>query len=492
MAKIIGIDIRSRHVRGVLLGTSYRKVALEGLMEVDRQEHADLESAIRACLAPLAAHSDAVAVAVDGDSAFIHRLRMPPTAMKQLAEVVPFELEAQVPVDIGELVYDWMLLPRSGSGAPVDVLAAAVRTEHVKARIDLLTRAGSRDVERVGVGALPLANLTNVVPALFQDEPVAVLELAEDRSEVIVLVRSYPVYARTLSIGVSGLPQSAPELAAQLRQTMTSAALQLGSPVQAIHLTGGGAGASGAVEYLGVELGIPVAPLPQPMLDGILPEQEEALPRFSRALGLALGLRGRARDLDLRRGELSYQRGFAFVKERAPLLAALGATILLSFFFSTWAELRALGREHDRLAVQLSALTKDALHEETDDPEHAKELLDTAASRTEVDPMPHIDGFDVMVELSKAVPQAIVHDVDELDVSRDHAKIRGIVGSASEAQQIADNLKQNKCFSDVKITKVSQVVNGTRQKYVLETDLKCPEDVGPKKKTESGQEEAEK
>jgi len=40
-----------------------------------------------------------------------------------------------------------------------------------------------------------------------------------------------------------------------------------------------------------------------------------------------------------------------------------------------------------------------------------------------------------------------------------------VVGSASEAQLIADALKQNKCFSDVKITKVSQVVNGTRQKY---------------------------
>jgi len=38
--------------------------------------------------------------------------------------------------------------------------------------------------------------------------------------------------------------------------------------------------------------------------------------------------------------------------------------------------------------------------------------------------MPHIDGFDVMVELSKAVPATIIHDVDELDVTREHTKIR--------------------------------------------------------------------
>jgi general secretion pathway protein L len=206
-------------------------------------------------------------------------------------------------------------------------------------------------------------------------------------------------------------------------------------------------------------------------------------------VGLALGLRGRAKDLDLRRGDLTYQRGFAFVKQKAPLLLALGGTILLSFFFSSWAELRSLSHEHEMLSADLAALSKDALGEETTEPDHARELLEAATARAEVDPMPHIDGFDVMVELSKAVPQQIVHDVEELDVSREHVKLRGVVGSAAEAQQIADALKQDKCFNDLKITKVSQVVNGTRQKYVLEGDLKCPEDAVAKKKGEGEENE---
>ena len=445
---------------------------------------------MQACLLPLAPHSDAVAVAVDGDHAFIHRLRLPPTALKQLSEVIPFELEAQVPVDIDDLVYDYLQLRRESAAAPIICLTAAVRTEHVKQRIELISRTISHEAQRVGVGALPLANLSAVIPSLADEGPIAVLELGDDRSDVVVLSRGYPVYARTLSIGVSGLPASAPALAAQLRQTMTAVAIQLEMPATAIYLTGGGAAAAGAEEYLASELGVPVFALPLPELEGLTDEHRAALPRFSRALGLALGLRGRPRDLDLRRGALSFQRGFAFVKERAPLLLALGGTILLSFFFSTWAELRSLGHEHERLSKELSSLSMEALREESDDPDHVRELLDTASGRTEIDPMPHIDAFDVMVELSKAVPTSIVHDVEELDVSREHTKIRGIVGSASEAQQIADALKQNKCFSDVKITKVSQVVNGTRQKYVLESELKCPEDSAAKKKAEA--EETEK
>ncbi len=490
MAKIIGIDIGNRYVRAVLLSTRYRKVALESLTEIDRVEIPDLDAAVQACLLPLAPHSDAVAVAVDGDMAFVHRLKLPSTAMKQLAAVIVFELEAQVPVDVDDLVHDFIQLPRESSAAPVECLTAAVRIEHVKQRIDLVKRAVSHEVQRVGVGALPLANLSSVIPSLAVEGPVLVLELGDDRSEVIVLASAYPVYARTLSIGVSGLPDSAPELAAQLKQTVTAASLQVEQPVEAIFLTGGGAAAAGAEEYLAGELGIAVMQLPEPELDGLTEEHRRALPRFARALGLALGLRGRPRDLDLRQGPLSFQRGFAFIKEKAPVLAALGGTILLSFLFATWAEMRSLKHDHGRLSKELASLSKDAFREESDDPDHVRELLDSAAARAEIDPMPHADGFDVMVALSKAVPITITHDVEELDVSRDHTKLRGVVGSASEAQTIADALQKNPCFTDVKITKVSQVVNGTRQKYVLESDLKCPEDAVARKKADA--EEGEK
>jgi general secretion pathway protein L len=487
MAKLIGIDIRGRFVRAVLIGTSYRRIALESLAEIDRAQFPALEQAVQACLLPLVQHADAIAVAIDGDLSFVHRFSLPITAQKQLADVIPFELEAQVPVDIDSLIFDYMVLPRRDEGS-FDVLAAAARTEHVKERLGLISRAVSREAERVGVGALPLANLGSVIAELGAEGAVAVVELADDRSEVVVLERGHPIFARTLSIGVSGLPQSAPALAAQLRQTVTAVSVSAGASISAVYLTGGGSAAAGAESYLAAELGVTVVGLPRPDMDGLTPEQTDVLPRFARALGLALGLRGRARDLDLRRGELSYQRSYTFLKEKAPLLGALGATILVSFFFATWAELRSLGREHDALAQELAAASKDALGEEADDAERVKELLENAASRAEVDPMPHFDGFDLMVELSKAVPTSITHDIEELELSREHARIRGIVGSAAEAQQIGDGMKQNKCMSDVKITKVSQVVNSTRQKYQLEADIKCPEDAAATKRAEAEEE----
>src|SRR5258706_14756796 len=117
---------------------------------------------------------------------------------------------------MAELVYDWVRLP---GGDDIEVLAAAVHTQHVRERLDLVARAVSREAERVGVGALPLVNLGAVIPEVAGETPIAILELGEERSELVVARLGYPLFARTLTIAVSGLPQSAPELAARLRQT---------------------------------------------------------------------------------------------------------------------------------------------------------------------------------------------------------------------------------------------------------------------------------
>jgi hypothetical protein len=77
----------------------------------------------------------------------------------------------------------------------------------------------------------------------------------------------------------------------------------------------------------------------------------------------------------------------------------------------------------------------------------------------------------------------MTHDVEELDVQKGHVVLRGIVGSIPDAQQIASTLSDESCLSDVKIKSTTQAVGSDRQKYVLELDVKCPEDVkSPSKK----------
>jgi general secretion pathway protein L len=482
MGRFIGIDIGATHVRAVLLNVAYKRSTIERIEEVALDAAPSPEAALQACVLPMLQHTDGIAIAVDGDGAFVHRITLPATATKQLDEILPFELEAQVPVDMAELVYDYRVLRRTSAQDAVVVLAAAARSEAVKARIGLTERALSRGPDRVGCGPVSLGNLAALCPALRAPGPIALIDLGGNRTEVTLLKDGEVVFVRTLSQGVAGLPQTAAALAAELRQTLLAWTVSQGEEVQTVHLLGGGSAAQGADAYLAHELGVAVQPMPPLELELLTPDQAQRLPRFGKALALAIGASGKGRDLDLRRGALAFQRGFGFIKEKAPIIAGLVTAAGISFLFANWAEMRSLDREQETLTQQLSVLSKEVLGEEATDAEQATEFIEKAKGSDEVDPMPRLDAFDLMVELSKVVPSSMTHDVEELDMQRGHVKINGVVGSTADAQLIAGKLGEHKCLQGAKIAKVTQAVGSDRQKYVLELDVKCPDDAAKKKK----------
>jgi general secretion pathway protein L len=131
------------------------------------------------------------------------------------------------------------------------------------------------------------------------------------------------------------------------------------------------------------------------------------------------------------------------------------------------------------LGARLAVATRDVLGDEITEPDKAKELLESNPGKADEDPLPRIDGFDVMVQLSKAVPKDVVHDVIELDVQRGKVVIQGIVPAVADSDTIAKNMRENRCFKDVKVQRTTQYTEG-RYKYQLEFELKCEEKKKPK------------
>jgi general secretion pathway protein L len=489
----LGIDIGSTSVKVAVVRSTYRKLALVRLAAAEVVASGGVVEALR--MAVLRAQEgerqavDATAVAVDGSRTAIHRLLLPATAQKQLGDILAFELEAQIPFELAGAVYDWRLLERGGEEGQLPIVAAVARIEDVRARIDVVKQACGLEPERVGVGAFTLGALVPYEPALSEAESVAIVDLGAKASEVLILEKGEPVFARTLSIGTEGLPASAERLARDLRVSFAAHRAQGGGPPARVFLCGGGAFVSGAEGFLTASLEIPVQVLPEPQLDAtsVSAEAMAELPRYAKAIALALSLAGRGAGLNLRRGPLSYERGFAWVRERIPVLAGLAAVILVSFVFSAWARLHSVHAERDALQSALGSVTKEVLGTEATTADEAQDLLSKEAALNDEDPMPHVDAFDVMVRLSQSVPMTMTHDVEELDVQRGHVTVRGIVGSIPDAQSITATLADDRCLSDVKLKNTSQAVGTDRQKYVLELELKCAEDIKavPRKKGDS-------
>ncbi len=489
MARLVGIDIDSTHVRVATLRTSYRKVALEALTEVALDGRSE-EAALREAFGKTQA--DAVAIALAGDKCLYRRLELPRAAERELENVLAFELESSIPFEMEGAVYDKRILTRPSllaSSPPgiVTVFAAIARIEDVKDRIDLVKHATGREADVVDTGSLGLANLAQIVPDLSPatasgTAPVAVIDLGTTRAEIVVIDRGEAAFARTLSRGTF----QSEAVRRDLKQSVAAWRAAGGAPLAGLYLAGSGAFLPQSEAILASDLGTPVHKLGAMDLEGVTPADLERLPLFAKAIAIGLGAGSRSRSLNLRQGPLETARSFAFLRERAPLLTGLSAVVLVSFGFSVVAELRALSTERQVLDEQLKATTAEVFGEETTDLARAQELLEKGPG-TEEDPMPRVDAFDVMVELSKAVPHDVVHDVAELDVARGHAVIQGLVPVGGNAQETADNIatamKQNTCFRDVKVQRTTQA-GPEKQKYILEMDLRCEDKKDPKKKTE--------
>jgi general secretion pathway protein L len=480
MARLVGIDVRATHVRVVLLQTQYRSVKLVAFRQAPLAGPHELEEALRLVGLPLVQQGEHVATCVSGDQLFIRDIELPAAASKQLSDVVPFEIEAQVPLDFDELCYDYRVIgPRAGRGG-LRVLSVATRISIVRQQRDFVQRALGVEPERVGAGPLPLANLAQMVPELRAPGLVAVLDVGLGSSDLVVLQDGLPVFARTLSVGAEAGGQA---MIAALRQSQ-AAWLQRGSePFLRLYLAGAGPTIEGAGPVLAEALGLAVTPLPELAFEGVPPG---ALTGFEKALGLALGLTGTARDLNLRRGPLAYQHSYAFLKTKLPVVAALVGIILISFIFSVWAKGKSLDAENESLRQTLASLSEQTLGERVESAEELTEILDRAGSAQEKDPQPELDGFDIMVEVSKSIPEDIVHDIDEFDVQGDKVKLFGIVSATDEAERIHDELGKHSCFKNVTLSKISQVVNSNRQKYTLTFDVACSADKKPAAKPARG------
>ena len=469
MARLVGIDVRGGRVRVAVLQSQYRGFKLLAFRQAPVVAGAQVEDALREVVAPLLVQGDHVCCCLTGAQLFVRDIALPATAAKQLADVVPYEVEARVPLDFDELCFDYRLLPRARGADTLDIVAAAARLSDVREIIERFEQTTGSEPERVGAGALPLGNLALVVPDLRGPEPVAVLDLSPGTSDLVVLVDGRPVFARTLSVGVDS---GADALVAALRQSRAAWLQRSRAPFGRLFLTGMAAGVDGAATVLSEALDIEVLPLPPLGLEGGN-DVPGALVGFEKAIASALGTSAGALDLNLRQGPLAYQHSYEFLKTKLPLLGSLAAAIILSFAFSVWARSRSLDAEFDSQTAALGALTEQRLGERIEVAEDVLDRIDRAGAAAGSDPQPKMDAFSVLVAVSESISENVIHDIEEFDVQGEKVRLVGLLSATGEAEQIAEVLGGKPCFSDVKISKITKVVKVDRQKYSLTFSVDC-------------------
>jgi general secretion pathway protein L len=484
MARWLGVDITKHSVRVAVLRSSYRRAQIEALREQKLADHESPAAALRAAVAGL--RPDAVATALGGERAFVRLVSLPAAAQKELANVLTFEVESTLPFELDDCVVDHRLLGVLPGDPPAQlpIIAGVAFTEDVRERIALIQRGTGIEPQRVGLGPLPLVNLMQVAPAMAASETTAIVDIDEERIEVLILRRGEPRFARSISFGTIGLPEKAhaESIERALRQTIGAWRMQGGPAIAECYVVGSGRFLPGIEGFLESQVGLRLVDLGKLQLDGLTADQEREVPRFAKAIALALSLGKRSAELNLRQGALEAQESYQFLREKTPLLAGLGAAIFVSFGFAVFSETRALEAQRVSLEQQLEVATESRLGSKTNDVKQAQQLLDSAVKGKAEDPLPELDAFDVMVEFSNRVPKDITHDVAEFEYNRGNVTIKGIVSSIDDAETIKNSMAEHACFHNVNIGKTTRIENQDKQKYTLELTADCGGGEDPKGK----------
>jgi general secretion pathway protein L len=552
--RILGVDLGAYSVKVVVATSGLRAASVVDVLEAPLppagDEPAD-ERAIRAFAALAERHGlvhDIPTFTVPGDAVSLRIIDFDFSGVKRadLERAMGGELEQLLPHELEELVYDFDVVPKerpeaapgailgtgevtaigAGAGSAADptrpegtrVLAVATTRTRVRRLLEL---GAAHNLEPRALVAAPtsLVRVVNRVPALAA-EPLLVVDCGHARTDVLVVKRGRPIYARTVSragrqvtqaiAGAWNLPWEQAEaakhsdgfiasarepaqsaawqrisevvsaelapLGRELRQTLMACKTSTGVLPRRVLVCGGSARMRGFAAWLGEQVDLPVVTVAEVQaelggkdlaqkLEGGL-TLDTALPAMGAALEAATGRPA----FDLRKGEFAYRADFSFLRQRAGFLAAVALAVIGFGAVNAYAALYKLRQEEKILDARLKTASTEILGQALT----AEQVDEKVTPKKEESPLPKLSAFEQLVAISRSVParDKVKLQVDEMEIKKDKVSIRATSESQASIDEIEKALKQIPCFSEVQRGKVTSG-NAEEKQFTLTITSKC-------------------
>ncbi len=496
MARFLGIDVGTTALRGALVRSALRKLEVERYVEIPLAEHPgspgrmpELAEAGRSLLRALPASPDVIVASLPGEEVSLRVLELPAAARKRILEILPFELEAVLPYDPHDAVFDYQ--PIGTEANVLKVLVASVLPEHVSSALEGLRHAGLEPRE-LAAGAASLDGLCNLLPELREPGPILLVDLGEQRTDMCFLQAGVCVFARTIALGIEHLPGASEDVRRELQRTLTSFRGAGFESPKLVALCGPGAAAEGALDWIGDALSLPRAQALR------LPAAAQAEAAPSPALGRAAALAARGamgrRRINLRTGSFATKDARGQLVEHLNLIVTCAVIVVMTVMFSLKAKQIMLSDEQRALKGELASVTKEVFGRAISEAAEAETLARNPRSN---DPLPRFDAFDALAAVSDAIKQDISHEVRRLvievaDEKREgRLELQGVLSSLVQRDDIVSQLEKHPCFRDIQLGRTSPAGTNARINYQIEAVVQCPgegDDTKGKKKTASGAE----
>jgi len=204
--KILGLDIQSDAIAAVLLRTTFKGRHIEAYAYVPLTDQDKIEESLASILEILAETADlagATCIAAYPANAVAYRnIRVPFKEPKKIRQILPFELEPELPLPVDIQLIDFQ--PVHFPGAPshqseTDLIVAAVETVALESYLDLLARH-KLEPDIISISSLATALWINkrfVNQEKNQGENWILADIGLSRCTVLVSAQGHVCYVRS-------------------------------------------------------------------------------------------------------------------------------------------------------------------------------------------------------------------------------------------------------------------------------------------------------
>lgn len=480
MALVLGLDIGERALRGALLKTSYRSHELRYFTEVpiNAPDHEgiipNLGSAVRDVLINVGEQPDRIVTGLPGHMASLRTLTLDleERAIGRAKEVIPFELERQLPFPIEEVVVDHQNVEYADG--KLRVATAAVRKEVLAKEIERWAMAGV-DPREMAAGAWAFDGLSSVCADLQHEEPTLFMELSHNTADLCIFRNSECIVARTLSHGI----REPFRLKSAVQRTLTAIRASEIHPTRCF-VSGPGFANLGS-NRMDHDLSPFVGDLGDMPTRGLslpdTPRGETARPQFARAIALATRSLVHHHLINMRTGPFAPLGGLGDIKSYLRLGAVALPALLCSFLLATCAKRSSLESQNETLKARLANVTTVLTGQAISDPEQAqKALFDPSRSNN---PVPPFDALDTLKHVSQSVPEDVRHMTRKLEIDleedgkRGRFLLQGTVSGVSARDKIIKHLTSVDCFHEVKGGRTTPAPGNEGVNYEIEGQMEC-------------------
>ncbi len=452
--RILALEIADDRVEAALAERAWSSFALLGTYESQRiADEPDLVPAIKRLL-DQTGPPDLVISAIPGELVAKRLLNLPFTDRRKLDQAVPFALEEHLPFSVEEAVVAYIPLARDGKNSLL--LAGLVRREDLRAHLDQLAGAGL-DPKTVTLSSLALSLLVNRSRNGNGSASHLLVELEPRRTSVILIDGGIPRALRTLPVGLD--PQhaqgSADAIIAAVRQTLLSHSAEPGSTE--LIVSGPAAASTALRDQFSRELSLPIHGVEELDCSALLGGNRRDWIRQASCVAMLLGetpnqplplINFRAGEFAFhgRTGDLSplYTSGI--------IALALGALIVLHVCLSIVVDLHHL-RLLNRGITAAAAPVVIGVPADRAERAVASRL---AAARKRLGLLGGSGGpvspLDMLLFLSRALPDAMALDIDEMDLDDNGLKLNGKADSYATVEQLRKALAATHRLSDVQVS----------------------------------------